>query len=261
MGYSTITNIAGDTTTVTDLAVQPFEVKTAYNPPTEVNYSINLKTVPNNIEYYGPSFYPVGFSKNGMFAWAEGTNPGESNDFAFTIYIQNLETDKILWKWNADVIYEVDGIGQVAFNKNSFSNIWAKNNVLLTAKLNEYQIEPLAFGQLQKLPITLDGNSINFSLLNKWYTENGYAKEIESSKILMTNNGVEKKIIFNKKYSKTNTGDYSGVDILVNRYILGFLISPIQNKVAILLFDDYIGWEAGHYPQIQFVGCDLDFVN
>ena len=77
----------------------------------------------------------------------------------------------------------------------------------------------------------------------------------------MTNNGVEKKIIFNKKYSKTNTGDYSGVDILVNRYILGFLISPIQNKVAILLFDDYIGWEAGHYPQIQFVGCDLDFVN
>ena len=106
-------NIA-DTATISGLAVQPFIDKSSYNLPPEVNYSTNLKTE-FNIDYYGPFFYPVGFSRDGKFAWVEGENPGESNDFSFMINIQSLETDKVLWQWSTDAEYganetDLDGL-------------------------------------------------------------------------------------------------------------------------------------------------------
>lgn len=171
-------------------------------------------------------FYPIGWSKDGKFAYLAEPADEACSCYLAKLVIQNLRTDKILWEYNHQG--EPD---------ETLEDLWKARQELFSEKLEEYEIEAVKGFALSeskihlggdllipKLQISRDKASDNFGDINKVVLQ-VYSKQ------------KGKKTVYEKYYGSEK---YSG---LLDAKIFGYLSSPYEPRVGFIMVEVRRGWE------------------
>ena len=258
---ATITVVNADTAAV--LKAEPFIPKNSYTINEQFYYNLNKDKI---VKWATERrFFPIGWSRDGKFAWIEENNSDAVNEYFFDLYIQDLVTDKILWHWNFTVSDEDNsnedqkaGFNAVDDNDVNRRKIWTRYSELNVMKLNEYQIEPVIVTNLEKFPLNINGGTSNVLIKNQTLNNSISSRsEILATSVNLTVNGNEKKRIFINKYA-TGQSEWDGH---LSNQIPGFLKSPFENRIALFLLDEYNAWETSSEWTFTIIGCDLNNVS
>ena len=245
--------ITTDTTTIQQ--PEPFAFKSSYDLPKELVFPRNWEKE-GYINPLYPKIFPIGWSRDGKFAYAEEPVDEACGCYFFNIYIQDMYSDKMVWNWKLEMDQE-QGYDVEKGNAFYFKKVWAKNNALFSQKLNEYQVEPLPVSRLVKLPMVINNNQCTFSISNRSiYISDFEQSMIASTTISLLVNGAAKKKVFNKKY--TYAENFSST---ISNNILGYLKSSYENRIALFYITENRGYEGiPTVIDIQMIGCDLSNV-
>lgn len=188
-------------------------------------------------------FYPVGWSKDGKFAYFTEPADEACGCYFGDLIIQDMRTDKIVWS------KEYRGSETKSENLKTH---WRKNQKLFARKLAEYGIQPGKNFRSLKLPIKTGADSIKIDFFsNAELTEDAYnSKGSVIIKLVSKQKG--SKIVYQKVYNGT------GSDGLMNAQIGAVLQSPFEPRIAVILVETKRGWEGPpHITQLRVIGADL----
>lgn len=212
-------------------AIPEFVPFASYETPAALDYPIGKPWSQNAGEgSIGDKFYPIGWSRDGKFAYLLEPLVGERDGHYLEFYIQDMESDKTLWKWtNMD-----DAIENLGFERT-----WRKERHLFTKKLNDYRIYPIKHDRLSSIPISESGITHSFHLDNT-YTSTDESLRLAGVRVIRRTNGGNKKILHSRVY----TDEYGKSDVISNA-IVGCLRSPFEPRVALLYTRTILGWHGG----------------
>lgn len=176
------------------------------------------------------SFYPIGWSRDGKFAYLVEPADEACGCYFADIVIQDLKTDKILWKerYNSSELEnpEVEDL----------DSLWPKKRKVYSAKLNQYRIEPIGDVQLMHPSINFEGDVLTPKLDIKIETDGGY--EVDGTVTLtMASTKRGSKIIRRDVYKKKDINGFRDAEIS------GSLKSPFESRVAVIVVEVMRGWE------------------
>jgi len=187
-------------------------------------------------------FYPIGWSKDGKFAFYVEPPDEACGCYFGHLVIQDMKTDKILWERE----YEGEENG-----KETLRSYWQANRKLFSAKLAEYGIVAPP----------------RFSLLNAAFT---YGKDTftpvlkDTTKMndeLQVSGDVVLSLLSKEKGGKTiyqtkfDPKEYSG---FLGAELSGSLLSPFEPRAAVIMIENYRGYEGPpNITHIRVVGTSL----
>jgi hypothetical protein len=181
-------------------------------------------------------FYPIGWSTDGKFAYAEETAQ-EACCNEINIYIQDMNSDSILWKWTYERGDE---------DTSKFEKIWKDSSALFTENLNKYRVMPVVLSGLEKFPVKTDSTEYSFGISNKTLKSPDFGMTmLDESTISLLINGIEKKKIFSKKYAEPVSAEGSAymISMTISDKIPGYLKSPYENRIALFYMTEQRGYE------------------
>jgi hypothetical protein len=197
-------------------------------------------------------FYPIGWSKDGKFAYY--SEPGdEACDCYFAkLIILDLVSDKVLWSFDYD-----SGNAEGEGRKNpptTITTLWKEKRKLFSDKLREHNIVPQRPFSLLLFPIKQAGDQLTTELKikeNKDEETRLYGIVNQATlQLISRRNG--KKTILDKTYD-TET-DPSPLDLKV----LGYTKSPFEPRIAVVMIEIHRGYEGPpHTTHIKIVGSSL----
>jgi len=201
-----------------------------YSEPKELLYSKGARD----------KFYPIGWSETGNFAYIKFyiIEGGCGYCPFYEIFIQSLVTDKILFQKS------VNALG--AENKLiSFSDLWKENYQEFKIELNKNKIiQPKKFNSKDDLKFKNDGYNYNLEIkfdriehVFEWYGDAIKEEVINNLNVILECSELGSKSIY--RYTK------DVYPTLVNAYISLRLISPIEQRLAIVLVEWDIDFESG----------------
>lgn len=190
--------------------------------------------------------YPVGWSKNGKFAFYVEPPDEACGCYFGDLYIQDLRTDKILWS----NIYK----GDFDSDNETIETHWRKNQKLFDRKLAEYGIIQAKNFTLAGLPLKTadDTIKVDFSSDVEMVTEPLYfdSKGSVSLKLISEKKGT--KTLYQKTYPEKKQVEVMSVALG------GVLVSPHQPQAAIILVETYRGWEGPpNITNLKVIGASL----
>ncbi len=205
-------------------------------------------------DYWDLMFAPVGWSKDGKFAYLTEIDPGgawyDVTGF-FRWVIQDTVTDKILWQSEGglekglpeDLLMSED---KVEILKWVFPNMskryqpyFKKYGIILNPNL-----------KLSSFPLKFKRSNYQASIIDV-YRETIYEIPdlISKYKLTVFRNNVKKVV---SQYNNNHSG-------LMDVQIAGYIKSPYEPLIAIALVDVYRGWEGPPNPVgFRFIGCHLE---
>ncbi len=190
-------------------------------------------------------FYPIGWSKDGKFAYYVEPADEACGCYFSQLVIQDLRTDKILWERSYSDEKKAEGVPL-----DTLENYWRKNRREFSRKLAQYGIVPTAKFDLRASPINFRNDTLTFNL-----TENIEFEDIFSI------GGFRLQLISKEKGAKTiykeefEAKDYSNFQ---TAEIGGALISPFESRAAAVVIETHRGWEGPpNVTQIRIVGAWL----
>lgn len=247
------TNVIVDTT-----IISAFKAKKSYPRPVELVYpgKTNQKGYPGPLY---PSIFPIGWSRDGKFAWAEEPPDEACGCYMFIIFIQDMRTDKILWSWRFDMSGE-EGYDYNKKNAIYFKQVWQKNSRLFTQKLNQYKIESFTHKKMEKNPLKKNNKKIEFTLTNKDQAEEDYGFQMLNSctvSLRVDNKFLKNISTIKYTYDIPDGGPKNQSNTLTNK-LTGILESPFEKRVAVFVIQERRGWEGPpNVMSFDLVGCDL----
>ena len=182
-------------------------------------------------------FFPIGWSRDGKFAYVVEPADEACGCYFFNIVVQNMVTDKISWKWE----YNGDD------NSMNLDKIWQANIKMFSDSLNFYRIQSQSFPSLKKLPVKINNELYDFALANDTRLDPDFnIAMIRSVTVTLKVNGKPKKVIFKTDYESH----------VLSNAIKGYLKSPYENRVAVLYIKEARGWEGPpHVLSFSLIGC------
>lgn len=186
-------------------------------------------------------FYPIGWSKNGAFAFFVEPADEACGCYFADLVIQDLRTDKILWRRE----YRGEEGGA-----ETLEQYWAKNKKEFSRKLAEYGI------RAQK-QFVVQNPTVNFQtdVLTPELSDNTTGEDFEVAgdvvlQLISKQKG--KKTVYKKTYDPKNYEGFLGAEIA------GILMSPFEPRAAIVIVETRRGYEGPpHTTQIRIVGTSL----
>ncbi len=209
-----------------------------YNLPTQVA----SKT--DDMELIWDKFYPIGWSKDGKFAYVIEPVDEATGFYFITIAIQDLNSDKVLWKFEYTVKDEIEG--------KDLETTWKEKYAEIKAKLNEYKIEQQKDFQLGSTEFSVENNEFNLKVeTNKTDSEYFPGMEVlEKFAVKLSTSTLGSKEIFSEK---EETG------VLIDALVVGQFKSPYENRIAVLVSTEQIGYEGPpNVIAFKLVGANLD---
>lgn len=191
------------------------------------------------------NFYPIGFSKNGKFAYYVEPPDEACGCYIAELIIQDLRTDKILWEYRY-MDDQADAPGDETLETH-----WKKNEKKFSEQLNKYGIEHQE-QFVQHNPSISFGNDIFAPELDvNIETDGGF--EVDGTVTLWLKSKKKgKKIIYEKTYNPKDTNGFRNADVS------GVLKSPFESRVAVIIVEEQRGWEGPpNTAQVRIVGSDL----
>ncbi len=187
-------------------------------------------------------FYPIGWSKDGKFAFYVEPADEACGCYFAKLVIQDLRTDKILWERS----YNSDGNSQVTLKK-----YWAKNQKEFSQKLAQYRIRAQKQFALQNPAINYKKDVLTPEIKVNVTVNNEYA--VTGNVILqLISKEKGRKTIYEKKF------DPKKYESFRNAEISGSLLSPFEPRGAIVIIETYRGYEGPpNITKIRIVGTTL----
>jgi hypothetical protein len=231
-----------------------------YNRPVEVKLQATARRLFRSYykeypgqAFYTENFYPIGWSKDGNFAYYVEPVDEACGCYFARLFILDLKTDKVLWKFE----HEGDSFEEEkeAGKPYTFSALWRANQKMFSDKLREHGIEPQGRSGLQLFPASYKGDLLTADLKTKNKVGLG-----EDARIY----GVVGKLnleINSKRNGKKTVLDYSykgedGLPLYVG--MVGYVQSPFEPRIAVILMEIYRGYEGPpNTGTIKIVGANL----
>lgn len=189
----------------------------------------------NDIFNSFPDLYVLGFSIDGKIAWIEKVFNEGAGFESLVFTIQNIVTDENVYsiKTNSE---EING------SLETFVNL--KKKEILSA-LQKYKIN-ISDVTFKSFPSTIGDAKFNVEITD-YENDSEYFMEGSSVKYKCeaTKEGVGKKTLYSKE-------DH----YIYNAYVCGYLKSPYENRIVVIVAEECIGFE-GKDIRFVFTGCDL----
>ena len=205
-----------------------------YSLPVELNY------LEKSGDFLIDKIYPIGWSKDGKFAYITEPADEGSGFYLFELVVFDAVNNKIAWSWKPEDSEE-----------GNLSTTWKKNYSLFKEKLNEYQIEQDDNIELKKGKTTFKGNEYQLVLDTKTETDPDFGFDlIKEIKITIISPELGTKEIYNSK-----TDEYS---MYIGAFVPGYILSPYNGRIVVLCQLEQAGYEGP--PNIvffQLIGSDL----
>ena len=190
------------------------------------------------------SFYPIGFSKDGKFAYYVEPADEACGCYIAKLVIQDLRTDKILWEHS----YMSDEPGAPA--DQTVKTYWKKKRGGFSRKLAQYGIKAKKSFTLKYPTINYKSDLFTPKLDLKIKTDVYSVDGTVSLSMFSKQKGT--KTIYNKRY------DPKKVNSIRSAEISGVLLSPFESRVAVVVIETHRGWEGlPNITRIKIVGSDL----
>jgi len=201
-------------------------------------YSSNIEGVP----FIYDNFYPLGYSSDGKFAYIKEYDTDPADMVLIRTFIQDLVTDKIVWKDEYRVEENITDI--------DFQSFWKERHESVEDKLKKYAIK---FTKNMKFEPNFHSYKNNLYLVEsrnkrKFYKDWGMSF-LESSVISLGTKNLGMKIIDSRRYK----GDH-----LIERQAIGFIPLGKSDRVAVVVAKVQRGWEGPpHNLSYDIVGASL----
>jgi hypothetical protein len=197
-------------------------------------------------------FYPIGWSKDGKFAYYSEPGDEACGCYFAKLVILDLRNDKVLWSFDYNGLDRGDG-GRKGEPK-SINDLWRKNRKLFSDKLREHNIVPQGQFALLSFPINYDGDQLTTELKikeNKDEETRPYGI-VSQATLQLVSNRSGKKTVLDKTFDKET--DPQPLEMKV----LGYTKSPFEPRIAVVLIEVHRGYEGPpHTTHIRVVGSSL----
>jgi hypothetical protein len=238
---------------------QSSDAASSYDQPRAVKLdAVIRKTFP---AYYGreewsrlytEGFYPIGWSRDGKFAYYLEPVDEACGCYYAELVIQDLRTDEILWKFTNDPEARTDAEG--APLEDDIRRLWARNRELFSEKLREHNIVQSGSFALLGRAFRSGGRSYTTKMIVRKVEDEGFGlMRVRTATLEISTPSLGKKAIF--------AGDNSGNIIAapLNIAVAGALKSPYENRAAVIMINLQRGWEGPpNTVYIKIAGADLD---
>ena len=208
--------------------------KQAYNMPSELVYYKKGTAILYD------KLYPIGWSKNGLFAYIIEPADEGSGLYWFEIVIFDIVNNKVVWSWKP-AESEIGNITQT----------WKENYELFRKNLSESEIIQLKAFVLKSGKTSYKGNDYEVILDSKNEADPDFGFDvIKEVQIHFVSPELGEKKIYNQKNE-----DYS---LILGAYIPGYLLSPFDDRVVVIYQKERVGYEGP--PNVVFfdlIGTDL----
>lgn len=195
-------------------------VSDEYFFPEEIIYNQSIS------EVLVDKFYPIGWSKDGNFAYLiEPADEGLGN-YMFGIVIINLVSDKVLWDWYTDPTVEEELYRE---------DIWKKQYEDFSTQLNKYGIIQVRNIEMKDTYFTYDKK--DYVVRAETQTEEDKDINIElvnHCDIYIKSPELGEKLIASLNYE---------MSMILGQQITGCLISPFEDRVVVILKNERWGYE------------------
>lgn len=207
--------------------------------------------MPNGYEGLIPeTFFPIGWSKDGKFAYYEEPVDDACGCYYADLIIQDMRTDKVVYQFTYRQGDLMDDKGEMP-PENTIAKLWQKNLKLFSDKLAENKI---VAGTSMLLPKT-------FTAAGRTYTAkaiNHIGKNPEGDKRV-------DKLTFTLSSLKLGTKTLATFDHSKEQYwytldagVIGAIKSPFEDRVAVIGMEVSRGWEGPpHTGDLVITGADL----
>jgi len=184
--------------------------------------------------------YPIGWSKDGKFAYIIEPADEGSGFYLFELIVFDVVNNKITWSWKPDESEEGD-----------LETTWKSNYEHFKESLNKFEVVQEDNFELQKGKTTFKGNEYQIVLDTKTETEPDFGfNVIKELKVSFTSVELGTKEIFKHKEN-----DFS---MVVGAFVPGYLLSPYDGRVVVICQMERWGYEGP--PNVVFfelIGSDL----
>lgn len=203
-----------------------------------------------NVDYYKQKyihalFYPIGWSRDGKFAYLWEPADEACGCYFAEIVIQDLKTDKIVWKEKYDHAVEPK-------IPETIDTVWPTVQKRYSAKLRQYKIEPIKGFSLVHPQIAFDGDVLT-PKVNVDIEHDGIYEVEGSITVQMMSEKLGTKTLSRKVYLKKD------LNAIRDAMITGSLISPFEPRAAVIVVEEHRGYEGPpNITKIRIVGSTLN---
>lgn len=190
-------------------------------------------------------FYPVGFSKDGKFAYLVEPADEACGCYFADLIIQDLRTDKILWK--------KEYRGEEGSDNTKSEDFWRKNQKAFSAKLKQYGIVAGKDFALKTGSFDYEGDGILPKLEVALDTADLASYKVKG-KITLTLASKRRgsKTLYERRYDLKESNSISGAEIG------GMIVSPFETRAIVILIETHRGYEGPpDITRLKIVGADL----
>jgi len=226
--------------------------ETTFKNPVAVKLTVNRSDYNRNSiggNFEVENFYPVGWSKDGKFAYYVEPVDEACGCYFGKLVIVDLKNDTVVWQFD----YSSEDDAENSKKPKTLAALWTANRKLFSSKLNENKIEPQRIARVLPFPIIYktDRVTTNLSVERKTVSkEDRIYGDVARARVELTSRQNGKKTVLDEKYSEAMPL-YVGV--------LGYLKSPLEPRVAIILVEIYRGYEGPpNVGNITIAGASLD---
>ena len=201
---------------------------------------------PAGAEILDAVFYPIGWSEDGKFAYAIEPPDEAVGAYFLNVYIQDLVTDKILWK------DKFQSEPESTKGVQSFAAYWQANQSGMEAQLKKYGITQSDDSVLFAGTISNGDDRIKPLLKKtlKGQPDFGNLAMVTQYQVRVTSEKLGSKTVHKETYKKP-------IDIL-DVDVIGYLRGDDPERVALLIAGVRRGWEGPpHTTWFKVVGTNL----
>ncbi len=197
-----------------------------------------------HMDFLEDKFYPIGWSKDGKFAYFEEQADEACGCYFGTFVIQDLKTDKILWQHRHVGDESPPEQDEEERNNAEREQLWAAKNAEFKSKLKQYGIQPAESFSRQTGPIRTEADEITLSIdLTRTDADPLIGFPYDLVRIVGKAASAKKgeKVIFEEKLKGDDT--LYGINGVIDAQIFGHLLSPFEPRAAVILVQVVRGYE------------------
>lgn len=211
------------------------EVPDEYSIPKELSY---IKLSDNLLI---DRFYPIGWSADGKFAYICEPTDEACGCYFFKIAVQDMVTDKEIWKWD----FNDEGEGE------NLESVWWKHYKEFKTKLHKYKIIQSTNIQLQKSPIDHKGNHYVFDMDVEMTQDTDFGFDVMKSVVIK----IESEQLGKKRFHRYYEKDYP---MVLNTKLTGYVLNPYEDRIFLMRTEECRGYEGPpNVVSFVFAGCQL----
>lgn len=194
--------------------------------------------LPAEFEYLEPEgefprlydkFYPLGWSKDGKFAYLTEPADEATGFYFFSIQIVNLLNDKVVWEWTIDENHEID------HSQTNLKKVWEENYDEFKQALNQHAIVQKEEFKLGKLSFQQAGNDYKLEMQTSTEADEEFGIEfVNKINVQLVSPQLGTKKIFSKQEKDS---------FILDARIEGYFASPYEDRIAVLHTQETRGYE------------------